>query len=160
VLTVSQHNDIVVLVVPNFQPDGNLPPGIHWAEWAELEVRFGQTPHRRHLLNGCRRGLEQLRCAGCMAAYLDGSFVTTKDQPGDFDACWDVVDVDPDKIDPVFLDFDDGRAAQKARFGGEFFPAQLPEGDSGKTFLEFFQIDKNTGDPKGIVGLDLGRWKV
>jgi len=95
-----------------------------------------------------------------MAAYLDGSFVTTKDQPGDFDACWDVTDVDPDKIDPVFFDFDNGRAAQKARFGGEFFPAQLPEGDSGKTFLEFFQIDKNTGDPKGIVAVDLGRWKI
>jgi hypothetical protein len=146
--------------MPDFQADGNLPPGIHWAEWTEIEVRFGQTPHRRHLLKGCRGGLEQLRHAGCTAAYLDGSFVTTKDQPDDFDACWDVVDVDPDGIDPVFFDFNDGRAAQKARFGGEFFPAQLPEGDSGKTFLEFFQIDKNTGDPKGIVGVDLGRWQV
>jgi hypothetical protein len=146
--------------MPDFQSDGNLPPGIHWAGWAEIEARFGQTPHRRHLLKGCRDGLEQLRHAGCLAAYLDGSFVTTKDQPGDFDACWDVVDVDPDRIDPVFLEFNDGRAAQKARFGGEFFPAQLPEGDSGKTFLEFFQMDKNTGDPKGIVGVDLGKWQV
>ena len=44
-----------------------------------------------------------------------------------------------------------GGAAQKARFQGEFFPADLMEGLSGKTFLEFFQVDKQTGDSKGIV---------
>ena len=72
-----------------------------------------------------------------------------------FDACWSVIDVDPDKLDPVFSDFSNGRAAQKARFSGEFFPAELPEGLSGKVFLEFFQVDKQTGNPKGIVGLNL-----
>jgi hypothetical protein len=33
----------------------------------------------------------------------------------------------------------------------------LPEGGSGRTFLEFFQTDKNSGDPKGIIALDLRR---
>jgi hypothetical protein len=99
-----------------------------------------------------------LHQAGCKAIFLDGSFVTAKEQPADFDACWDIADVDPDRLDPIFFDFDDGRAAQKARFFGELFPAQLPEGWSGKTFLEFFQTDKDTGNPKGIVGFDLGRW--
>jgi hypothetical protein len=28
---------------------------------------------------------------------------------------------------------------------------------TGKTFLEFFQTDKETGAPKGIVALDLRR---
>lgn len=37
---------------------------------------------------------------------------------------------------------------------GEFFPAQIPEGISGKTFLDFFQTDKNSGNPKGIVAID------
>jgi hypothetical protein len=31
------------------------------------------------------------------------------------------------------------------------------EGGSGETFLEFFQIDKETGNPKGIIVLDLRR---
>lgn len=145
-------------MVPNFRDDGNLPSGVHWASWAEIEARFGQTAHRRRLLRGFREAIDQLREAGCKAAYLDGSFVTSKAVPGDFDACWDVFDVDPDKIDPVFLDFGNQRAAQKSRFGGEFFPAQLPEGDSGKTFLEFFQTDKDTGNAKGILGVDPGRW--
>ena len=67
--------------------------------------------------------------------------------------------VDVQRLDPVLLDFANGRAVQKARFGGELFPAQTPNGPSGKTFLEFFQIDKQTGDPKGIIALDLRRWQ-
>ena len=58
--------------------------------------------------------------------YIDGSFVTTKPQLGDVDACWAIEHVDPDTLDPVFLDFSHSRAAQKARFRGEFFPADLP----------------------------------
>ena len=46
--------------------------------------------------------------------------------------------------------------AQKARYGGELLPAQLPEEMSGLTFLQFFQIDRATGEPKGIVSIDLG----
>jgi hypothetical protein len=156
-LTLFQHNDIVVLMIPAFQPDGNLPPGIHWLEWTEMEARFGQTAYRRSILAGFRDGIQQLKAAGCQSVYVDGSFVTAKPQPGDFDACWDVSGVDPNVLDPVFFDFSNHRAAQKARFLGEFFPAQLPEGGSGRTFLEFFQADKDSGDPKGIVALDLRR---
>jgi len=146
-------------VLPPFQDDGKLPVGLHWAEWHEIEERFGGNPHRGRLLEGFRTAAQNLQGAGCRAIFLDGSFVTAKELPGDFDACWDLTDVDPDQIDPVFLEFDNRRAAQKARFGGEFFPAQWPEGCSGKTFLEFFQLDKDTGDSKGIVGLDLRRWR-
>jgi len=47
------------------------------------------------------------------------------------------------------------RRAQKAKYEGEFFPAPLPEGSSGKLLLEFFQTDKETGRAKGIVAIDL-----
>ena len=55
----------------------------------------------------------------------------------------------------VFFDFSNSRAEQKTKFGGEFFPADLPEGASGKTFLEFFQTDRETGKRKGIVAMNL-----
>jgi hypothetical protein len=55
----------------------------------------------------------------------------------------------------VYWDFANGRAAQKRRFGGEFFPAQLPEGATGKAFVDFFQVNKLTGAPKGIVAIRL-----
>lgn len=67
---------------------------------------------------------------------------------------WDIAGVDPDRLDPAFLQFDHERAAQKARFQGEFFPAQMFEVVSGLTFLEFFQFDRD-GHLKGIVELDL-----
>lgn len=57
--------------------------------------------------------------------------------------------------DPVFWDFSQGRAAQKRQFLGEFFPAQLPEGATGRAFVEFFQLNKLTGTPKGIVAIRL-----
>ena len=66
----------------------------------------------------------------------------------------------PELLDPVLLDFSNDRAAQKAKYFGEFFPAQLPEGRSGRTFLEFFQRDRLTDHLKGIVILQLydGNW--
>ena len=108
------------------------------------------------MLAGFRQACEELRKAGCRLVYLDGSFVTRKEHPGDFDACWDVQNVDDDRLDPVFWDFSRGRAAQKQRFLGEFFPAQLPEGATGKAFLDFFRMNKFTGKPKGIVAIRLG----
>lgn len=148
------------MAIPPFEAEGNLPPGIHWADWTELSNRFGYSAYRRRLLSGLRNALELLQAAGCSTAYVDGSFVTQRDEPGDFDGCWDVVGVDPTRLDPVFLDFDNQRAAQKARFMGEFFPAQIPEGASGRVFLEFFQTDRNTGSVKGIVAINLRRLRL
>jgi hypothetical protein len=142
-------------VIPPFTTDGDLPPGIHTTTWQVFAERFGGTAYRRDLLRGLQAALGALKQAGCRTVYIDGSFVTAKKLPGDFDVCWDVSGVDPALLDPIFLIFDRGRAAQKARFRGEFFPAQLPEGASGMTFLEFFQTSKETGRPKGIVALSL-----
>lgn len=143
-------------MLPEFEPDGNLPPGIHWATWDELCDRFGTTLWRRQLLAGLQAALENLRRAGCLTAYVDGSFVSSKTEPGDFDACWEEAGVDPDKLDPVLLKFDDGRAAQKAKYGGEVFPASALAGRGDGAFLDFFQTDKDSGARKGIVALDLG----
>ena len=52
--------------------------------------------------------------------------------------------------------FAGGRAAQKAKYRGELFPATERAGGGEGTFLDFFQTDKDTGARKGIVALDLG----
>jgi hypothetical protein len=150
---------MVVLVIPRFDHAGKLPVGIHRGTWKELVTRCGFTPRHRQLLIGLKAAMTLLKHAGCRSVYIDGSFVTSKPEPGDIDACWAIEGVDPEQLDPVFLDFSQGRAAQKARFGCEFFPADLPEGITGKTFLEFFQTDKETGTSKGIVALNLRRWR-
>jgi hypothetical protein len=81
-------------VIPNFDDNGNLPPGVHFCEWEEFVERFGTNDLRLRLMSGLRRAMEQLKIAGCRTIYIDGSFVTSKPDPGDFDACWDTEDVD------------------------------------------------------------------
>jgi len=144
-------------VIPDFDSNGLLPAGIHAASWKEFVERFVQSPHRLRLMAGLRAALDALNAAGCETAYVDGSFVTAKEVPGDYDGCWDIKNVDPTRLDPVLLTFDAGRVAQKAKYLGELFPASTTETATGRTFLEFQQIDKDTGDAKGIVALDLRR---
>jgi len=143
------------VTIPPFSDSGNLSEGVHDANWDEIADRFGTTERRRELLEGLRRALESLRDAGCRRAYLGGSFVTAKDEPGDFDACWEIAGVDADLLDPVLLDFSNARAAQKERFGGELFPAEAVAVPDGTRFLDYFQRDKLTGDAKGIIAVDL-----
>lgn len=143
------------MTIPPLKEGGNLPPGIHDASWDDIVARFASTPWRWELLAGLREALENLRDAGCQRAYIDGSFVTAKERPGDFDACWETVGVDAGLLDPVLLEFANARAAQKERFGGELFPAEAVADPDGTRFLDYFQRDKLTGEPKGIVALDL-----
>ncbi len=143
-------------MVPDFTRGGLLPPGVHWGTWEEVVSRFGGNGPRRELLAGLRAALENLRDAGCRTVYIDGSFVTEKDLPGDYDGCWEEQGVDPDTLDPVLLNFDRGREAQKAKYFGELFPATAPASGAGLSFLEFFQRDKESGEPKGIIAIDLG----
>jgi len=143
-------------VLPHLTSDGNLPAGIHQIDdWQEFVAVYAFTPHRQRLAAGLAEALKALRSAGCKTAFIDGSFISSKVVPADFDGCWDIDGVDPDKLDPVLLTFDPGRAAQKAKYGGELFPASFAANSAGDTFLDFFQEDKTTGQPKGIVAIDL-----
>ena len=143
-------------MIPEFDEEGLLPPGIHRASWDEFTRRFGKTDQRRLLMAGLDAALENLKGAGCQTVYVDGSFVTSKEVPNDFDACWEEAGVDPTVLDPVLLTFDPGRFTQKAKYLGELFPASAVANGDGFSFLEFFQTDKESGRPKGIVAIHLG----
>lgn len=157
-LTIFNTTIMLCWMIPAFDGDGNLPPGIHVSDWGEFTSRYGGSPHRQRLLVGLESALAALRLAGCKRVYVDGSFVTEKDIPNDYDAAWEPAGVDVALLlaaEPVFGQFDHLRAAQKARFLGEFFPSSYTANTVGKTFLEFFQIDRDTGNAKGIIALDL-----
>lgn len=142
-------------MIQEFDQCGNLPPGIHHATWTEIVTRYGTSTHRRELLDGLLDALRSLKAAGCRIAYLDGSLVTAKEHPGDFDACWESTGVLVDRLDPEMCDFSDKCAAQKARYGGELYPADWPAQADGTTFRDLFQRDRVTKQPKGIVAVDL-----
>jgi hypothetical protein len=128
---------------------------LHQARLDEVEVMFATNPSRRTLFDGLVRASVVLRSANCQTIWVDGSFVTGKPRPVDFDACWEPNGVNPVALDPVFLDFANGRQAQKAVFGGEFFPSSMICADVGHSFMEFFQLDRFTDTQKGMLTISL-----
>ncbi|MGB6170319.1 MAG: hypothetical protein WBF52_22255 [Geitlerinemataceae cyanobacterium] len=146
-------------MIPEFDERGNLPPGIHFGEWEEFVDRFGTNALRLRLMRGLLMVMEALKAAGCRTIYINGSFVTLKPDPGDFDACWDREDVDIDYLRlkaPKLLNHYD-RAGQKAQYKGEIFPVDQPIGNYGMNSFELFQRDRSQ-NKKGIIAIDLMRW--
>src|SRR5580700_10897259 len=101
---------------------GYLPVGVYPMEWGCFSSRFTWNPRGRFLWEGLYRALVNLRNAGCGAVIVDGSFVTSKDQPADYDAAFDPVGVNGSLVDPVLLRHDDERKAMKAKYFGDVFP--------------------------------------
>lgn len=130
-----------------------LPPGVFNSTLEEVYDRYVINQKRLLLFDGLKRGLNNLFTSGCPQVFLDGSYVTEKPIPNDYEVCWDMNFVDPNLLDPVFFDFSNKRFNQKQKYLGEFFPASVIEGVSGKPFLDFFQTDKHTGKQKGIIRL-------
>jgi len=144
-------------MIPKFLSNGNLPQGVHETTGKQFCKRFGHTAHRGSLIKGLAAALKDLSAAGCRRVYINGSFVTAKEVPEDYDLCWSIDGVIPEKLIPALLDFSPtGRNIMKEKYKGDLFPAEIPEGTSGKLFLDFFQTDKITGEPKGIIALDIG----
>ena len=131
-----------------------LPAGIHPATLAEVETTFAVNQARRSLYGGLVSAAISLHSAGCGLIYLDGSYVTAKPVPGDYDALWDPAGIKVAKLDPVFLDFSNNRLSQKTKFKGEFFPANAVNFPS-QPFIEFFQVDRFSGGRKGILSVAL-----
>lgn len=147
-------------MIPEFDENGNLPPGVYFCDWEEFKERFGYTLKRLRMIEGLEEIIEHLKAAGCQNLYINGSFVTSERKPGDFDCCWDRDDgVDIDylrEMAPRILDYYDS-AAQKAKYGGEIYPSDQPV-DESTVSIEFFQRDRRH-NKKGIIGINLRKWQ-
>lgn len=132
-----------------------LPPGVHSASLAEVGERFATNDRRRWLFDGIVEVAKALRTAGCAVMFLDGSFVTSKEHPNDFDGYWDPSGVIPSLLDETFLNFEDDQAAQKWKYRGEMFIVGEAAGDPAESIKTMFQIDRFTGQPKGILRIKL-----
>jgi len=134
-----------------FSETNSLSPGIHLLTLGEIEKKLCFNKHRKALFKKCKKGIKNLMAAGVTDIYIDGSFVSDKESPEDIDGCWAPASfVNFTKIDPAFFN----RKKMKTKYGVDFFLANDTEGGSGKTFLEFFQRDRD-GNPKGIIKIKL-----
>jgi hypothetical protein len=134
---------------------GYLPEGAHGMTLGEFRCAFTWNVRRRFLYSGLARAIASLQVAGCRTIIIDGSFVTAKELPGDWDEAFDPVGVDPARLDPILIKHDDGRKAMRAKYLGDIFPwSAIASGAAGSVYREFFQKDRD-GRPKGIVELQL-----
>jgi hypothetical protein len=142
--------------LPPFNKHGFLPPGEHKLDnWKELVERFGTTQRRQRLLVGLKKALLNLQQAGCKKVYLDGSFVTKKRKPNDYDGFWESEKINPEKLDSILLDTSlEGCRKQKKKYGGELLTADTIAVD-GQTIYQYYTIDIEKGITKGIVCVEL-----
>jgi len=138
-----------------FNKNGTLDPGIHKMTWEEFNDFFSFSLRRKELLVGLEKVLLILKEIDAKI-YIDGSFVTDKLEPGDWDACFDCP---PDKLIelitkyPIF--FLPTSKPQKDLYKGELYYAQSDADGCGTTFLKFFQQIRGSSDKKGIIEIIL-----
>src|SRR5207244_12725783 len=81
-------------MMPHFNDDGYLPPGIHLATLEEIAVRFGaESEIRQAQMESVRWLVDLARRAGVQRIVVNGSFVTDILEPNDVDC---VVLIGPD----------------------------------------------------------------
>lgn len=76
------------MAIPQFRDDGWLPQGHHAASIDQVEARFGGDPGspRATVMNKLKAWTGALRDKGVRGLLvLDGSFISSKRNPGDFD---------------------------------------------------------------------------
>ena len=122
--------------------------------WEDIESAFGTNSHRRRLLAGLRKALISFGRGGCKSVSIDGSFVTTKENPNDVDGTWDNEGVNYGRIDPILTCYEEPEDidAMKKKYGVEFYPDACLT-TTGITHLRFFQMDRELRG-KGIVKID------
>lgn len=143
-------------LLPPFNEHGYLPPGKHRpSSWQEFVERFGTTEKRHQLLAGMKKALLNLQQAGCQKAYIDGSFVTEKLEPSDYDGYWDVHGVDWNKLDEILRDFTlEGCEQQKIKYRGELL-IKGARATTGQLIQDYYTRNTPGGIEKGIVVIDL-----
>ena len=107
---------------------------------------------RGNWLKSSYKASGNLKTSGVRTIWINGSFITSKDEPNDIDGCWEYNEnVSLDVLDPVFLG---DRAGMKKKFSLDFFIANCIEADSGLPFPKFFQRNRE-GEAKGILVVTL-----
>ena len=147
--------------LPDFREDGWLPEGHHAATWEEIAARFGGTPgsRRADVLASLLAWRDSL-CANGIGGrlILNGSFVSAKEAPGDFDCIFvynepgsQVIQQDAQAkalLDNVYC---------KGHYGGDvlaFAEASI------RDFPQFcrtdsFDLNKLTRQPKGVLEVEV-----
>jgi len=142
-------------LIPDFDGNGLLPLGVHDSSLDEIANRLGFNARRQALVAGLRR-YANLWVSTSFITHIvvDGSFVTSKPEPGDIDL---ILVLNPaqasspqltQQLSNMILTYCHDKEFTKHEFGLEAFPV-LP-GPNLIGWLAFFGHDK-LNRPRGIV---------
>ncbi len=65
-------------MIPEFSHNGELPPGVFGTDIEEIGRVLNFNKHRKALIEGLIKAVENLRRAGVKRIWINGSFVTSK----------------------------------------------------------------------------------
>jgi len=138
---------------PNFNDDGDLPPGVHQAALAEIIEHFGEGTPQRHVM---ARRLEHVYTVAVQTGHLArfiifGSFVTVKPDPGDIDIFLLMEDTfDAGQLSGEAVLIFDHIAAQNYAGASIFWIRRLAALGGEAATVEHWQL-KRDGAKRGIV---------
>lgn len=133
-------------MIPEFDPNGNLPVGTHDATLAEIKARFAYNDRRRQLFEAMEKVVLIFRSAKCPEMFLDGSYITSKLEPGGYDFCWEPTGIIPtEDLRGLFRE----KAERKKIYLGDIFP-RLPQPPYFPDHVIEWQTDRDD-NPKGII---------
>jgi hypothetical protein len=141
------------VALPPFDPQGDLPSGVHRATLAEVLQRFGTgSVQRRSVADRLARVHQLAVSTGQLARFVVfGSFVTAKKEPNDVDIVLlmnDTFDLAAVSGEPALV-FQHMEAA--ARFGASVFWTRSSRSFGGEqAMIEYWQI-RREGGLRGIV---------
>jgi hypothetical protein len=129
-------------MIPEFQENGYLPPGIHIADVEELERRFGQQSEMRQIqMESVHWLLALARQAGVLRVVINGSFVTDVLEPNDVD-CVLLIDENFPRNE---------QSEVELRSGLPFLEVQLVTADAFELLVDSIFATDRRMRPKGMV---------
>ncbi len=129
-------------MIPQFDANGVLPPGVHLATLAEIIERFGQSSElRRTQMESVRWMIDLARSAGVQRIILNGSFATDIIEPNDVDC---VLLIGPDFPR-------DSTAEKELRDGLPFLDISLADQSDFDYFTQRFFAWDRIRQPKGMI---------
>ncbi len=132
-------------MIPDFLDTGYLPEGIHEATLVEVVGKLQFSDKRKKLMSGLMTLIECCISCNVNILYLDGSFVSNKLNPVDYDACYDADCVDKKDVLHRALEsfLHSDSETQKRYFKGEVYYAHSFSGRGNRqTVLDYFQVCK------------------
>jgi hypothetical protein len=129
-------------MIPDFDDDGYLPPGIHEATLDEIETRFGaESEVRRTQFQSMCWLIDLAKAAKARRLIINGSFTTDRYEPNDID-CVLLIDADYDSESPAGVEIADGLPFLTIELAGE---------DVFRYMAESCFASDRFGKPKGVV---------